>query len=555
MAQRKTTYKKTTTIEETLPDGSRPSPLAATLAKSNADQSPHLIITARAGTGKTTTLVEGLKRLVGLQSDLVPSPQQEKIWDEMAKSAGKAKSICFVSFNKSIAIELGKRVPAGCQAMTLHSMGFKVIQQVYGRVKVDEYRIQEILCRLLGKQPKVLRDEAMPLLRGVERLVSLCKMNLAEPTVDNLTQMASYYDIDLGEEAQKVYELVPVVLEKCARISEDLCIDFSDMIWLPVILRLNVPKYDILLVDEAQDLNRCQQALAKLAGKRLILCGDPKQSIYGFAGADSQSMSRMEEELSAQTLPYDLDHTISQGRGCIVLPLTVTRRCGKAIVREANKFVKDFEAFPTNPEGKVSFAKFKAPATPQGTPSEPTYHSLVKDGDFIICRLNAPLVSQCFKFLKMGKKANIQGRDIGQGLISLIKKSKADSVEDFIAYLDGWHHSEMQRELARWNPRESRIQMLDDRKECLLHFTPDVKDTKSMITLIETIFTDSTENGGIRLSSIHKVKGLESRRVFILRGEGTQMRMDKMQEHELEQEKNLQYVAITRAIEELIYVS
>jgi ATP-dependent exoDNAse (exonuclease V) beta subunit len=62
------------------------------------------------------------------------------------------------------------------------------------------------------------------------------------------------------------------------------------MIYLPVALDLPMPKYDLLLIDEAQDLSKCQQALAKKAGRRLVFVGDPKQALYGFCGADSKSL-------------------------------------------------------------------------------------------------------------------------------------------------------------------------------------------------------------------------------------------------------------------------
>src|SRR4051812_12891375 len=95
---------------------------------------PHLIIEALAGTGKTTTLVQALKGLFGEDPcmtyatetgkpvRLTPSPQQEAIWDCVNLSKGVAPtSVAFVAFNKSIATELQRRVPAGVSAMTMHS--------------------------------------------------------------------------------------------------------------------------------------------------------------------------------------------------------------------------------------------------------------------------------------------------------------------------------------------------------------------------------------------------------------------------------------------------
>ena len=64
------------------------------------------------------------------------------------------------------------------------------------------------------------------------------------------------------------------------------------------------------------------------------------------------------------------------------------------------------------------------------------------------------------------------------------------------------------------------------------------------------------ETDGVLLSSIHKAKGLEADRVFLIEPEGAPVPhpMAK-QDWEIEQEWNLRYVAITRAKKELIYVS
>lgn len=60
---------------------------------------PHLIIEARAGTGKTTTLVEGLKVMRGVETAFTPSEQQRAIWDSLslsrdAKTVGVAVQVC-----------------------------------------------------------------------------------------------------------------------------------------------------------------------------------------------------------------------------------------------------------------------------------------------------------------------------------------------------------------------------------------------------------------------------------------------------------------------------
>ena len=545
--------KKTPSVAEQLK--SRLNPLSK-------GQAPHVIGKAGAGTGKTTTVIEGLKDMKGQPTKIDPSPEQRAIWDSIRLSKD-ARTICLCAFNKSIATELQTRVPAGVDAMTMHSMGFKAVRNTFklrpGRDAVAENdgRGKAIISELLERDLRDLWSECPVLLKATVELVNLCKANLLEGTEEELAYIVCHFDVELANGQSyrdEVFSLVPQVLARCKNVAKDGYVDFIDMIWLPVVLNLPLFRYDLLIVDEAQDLNRCQQELAKRAGKRLMFIGDERQAIYGFTGADCESMRRLERELSESPL------------GCVALPLTVTRRCGKAIVREANKVVSDFHAHESNPEGKVSEALYPTKRgssnywtggddSPVERPLAETYIPLVNDGDMVLCRVNAPLVSQCFKFIRLGRKANIQGRDIGAGLVKLVNKMKANSVEQLITHLTEWADKEVEKEQAKKNPSEARVIAITDRLDCLMVFTDQAETVAEVVRKIETIFVDSKDVLGIRLSSIHKAKGLEADRVFLLMPEGGQVPhpMAKSQ-WQVEQEWNLFYVAVTRAKHELIYV-
>jgi superfamily I DNA/RNA helicase len=69
---------------------------------------------------------------------------------------------------------------------------------------------------------------------------------------------------------------------------------------------------------------------------------------------------------------------------------------------------------------------------------------------------------------------------------------------------------------------------------------------------IDTIFSDNVV--GIVFSSVHKAKGLEANKVFILEPKLMPHPMAKA-EWEKNQEKNIQYVAYTRSLDQLILVS
>lgn len=540
---------------------------------SSDSQAPHLIIVARAGTGKTFTLVEGLKKIFGLHVAAEPSPQQAAVWEAMLLEKEKPRTSCFAAFNTTIAAELGRRIPKqpGCVAKTLHGLGYYAIRKAFHiRQDPSDGRVNEIVSEIMRVDLRELRRERPVLVKAVDQLVGLCKLNLInpgdystwvsddpcpDPAKSNswpikMSEIAAHYDIELGDPATKktVFELIPAVLERCKDVAKDGYVDFNDMIWIPVILGLPVFKNDLMLVDEFQDTNRCQQEFAKMAGRRLILCGDPQQAIYGFAGADSDGMKRMQKDLEATP------------RGCKILQLTVTRRCGKAIVVEAQQLVKDFEAHEANPPGIVTEALY--PMQPKRTeagravleeiPYEKTYLPLVQDGDMILCRANGPLVNNCFRFIKRGRRATIQGRNIGDSLIALVEKLDALSVQDLLQKLGDWLVKEQQKENGQRNPSQTKLQAMQDKHDCLVAFADACKEVHEITLKIQTIFTDDPNVPGIKFSSIHRAKGLEAKRVFYIQGFGRPE--DKMKLWELEQEKNLRYVAITRAIHELCMV-
>lgn len=515
--------------------------------KQESGTAPHLIIAALAGTGKTTTLIEGLKIMRGLKTTITPSPQQKAVWESLALSKD-ARRVCFAAFNRSIANELKTRVPEGCEAMTMHGLGNRAIYGSYGKVALDENRVEKLIVEMTGTPVYELRRDKPVLLKATKELVNLCKMNLSSIDAagnwisagdaewpEILSALASHYDIDLNHSQDRIFDLVPRILERCRNVQSDRQMDYSDMVWIPVVNNLHIAKYDVLLVDECQDLNKCQQALAKKAGHRLILCGDTNQAIYGFAGADAESMLTMESEL--KTTP----------RGCKVLPLTVTRRCGTAIVEEAKKIVPSFEAHENNGEGTISRMTLK-----EGTNA---YSKAAQTGDMVLCRVTAPLVSQCFRFIANKVKANIQGRNIGQGLISTIEKMKASSVAELQDKVEAWYEAEEKKENAKKFPSEQRLIALQDRRDCILCFCEDKISIAEVIAQIEEIFTDNKVQG-ILLSTIHKAKGLEAARVFLLEPEGATVPHPMARTAwQKQQEWNLRYVAITRAIRELVYVS
>lgn len=509
---------------------------------------PHVIVVARAGTGKTTTLVEGLKIVRGMETSLTPSPQQAAVWEQMALSS-EAQSVCFAAFNRSIRDELQSRVPEGCDALTMHSLGSRALRGAFPRAQMKEYKVQDILSELVGIKSWDLKKKRPEFVNAICEFANLCRMNLLDGTREDILLLLEVHDIDVNSSLTDIIDYLPRVLQKCQDVAR-YGYDYADMIWVPVVLNLSVKKYDLLLVDEAQDLSHCQQQLALMSGSRLIFCGDNRQAIYAFAGADSGSLTTLE------SLLYDTPN------GVVTLPLTVTRRCGQAIVAEAQQYVPDFEAHETNNPGAIK----------ESTVTK--YRAEVQAGDMILCRVNAPLVKECFGFLKEGRRANIQGRDVGTGLFSVMKRAfkqqgkdaKLSKKEDwynffssvqmpeFLAQLSEFVENETRNELAKAHPNERKIDRLNDQYACLVLFGEGCSTARELLTNIDTIFTDS-KTDGVLLSSIHKAKGLEANNVYLLRLKDAPIPHPMATSPEAQaQELNLLYIAITRAIKQFTYV-
>lgn len=568
------------------PAGSLADKLRRNVADGNSRpvQAPHLEVTALAGTGKTTSAVEGLAFIKGVEPRIKPSPEQEAIWEQMA--LGKSDQVRVCAFNSSITAEVRGRLAErgldkkGCEAKGIHALGFGAVNKAFGYQEPTNFAMLDKISSCLGGDYSDLKmqPQMLGIIRATEELVSLCKQNLLDPTRENLDRLTSHYDVEIEQGRDQVFGLVPEVLEKSKSPTGKIA--FDDQIWLPLVLGLPIYKTDVVIGDEAQDFNRMQQELVYRAGYRVIYIGDRHQAIYGFAGADAESMDRMGKTLAATP------------RGLRVLPLTETRRCGHAIVEEARRIVPEYRAHPSNCPGSVLQARYPVQKTSGQLTGgvretrelkwEESYCAMVKPGDMILCRVNAPLVSQCFRFLRAGIKANILGRKIGEGLVALIRKAKAETTPDLVSWLGDWLSKEEALENAKKFPSEAKIIALQDKHDCLVAFTEGCQTVADVENKIGSVFADKrcpkcgkayrTEDkvcsvpscrsaelelpSGVRLSSIHRSKGLEADRVFLLQPEGATVPhpMAKKQ-WELEQEWNLKYVALTRARRELIYVS
>lgn len=463
----------------------------------------NLVVRARAGTGKTTTILEGINR----------APE---------------KNIVLCAFNKRIAEELATRITnPNAKAQTLHSLGFSLVRKFWSGVRVGQgsdradslaeqvcgMRAPDVVKRLVSKLHTKGR-EINPHARSAGELMDLLYQFECEP--DEMY-------INMGFDAAYVEDKALAAMELASKLKPANGIDFADMIFLPVRNRWVHRFAGLVVVDEAQDMSAAQLELAMgivIEGGRVAVVGDDRQAIYAFRGADSGSIDRLKAELNA-----------------IELPLTCTYRCGLDIVAEAARLVPDFTGAAKH-IGEVKDMAFEGLTVN------------VMHGDFILSRLNAPLVSVAFSLLREGKRARIAGRDIGAGLKTLIRKlgKGCKDVECLIARISQWQAREVRKfEIAK---REAQIDKINDQAETLLVICEEANSISDVEARIDGLFTDDGlgQAGVITCSSVHRAKGLEANTVYLLDYTLYPRGVNR-------EEENIEYVAITRAKHTFIRVS
>lgn len=464
----------------------------------------NMVVNAVAGSGKTTTMEMG--------ADLIP----------------KGEPAIFLAFNRDIVNELKERIKKpNIHISTLHSFGCRMLMTHYGGLKIDENKAYTAALKLFDKYAHGTKENKQTYAYRVSRLVDMARLTLTDVYDEEAMLLLSVkYEIEAFENEIAGAQMV---LEHCNSQAHER-IDFTDMVYLPVLKNLKLRKYKYVFLDEAQDLNKVQQEMVSRIihpkGGRLICVGDPMQSIYGFAGADTHSFQRM------KTL---LPNTVE-------IPLSICYRCPKQVVELAKTIVPYIEHNPNRDDHDV--------------PVMDGSYKDIRQGDWVLCRNTKPLVLLFIMLISEGKNAYIKGREIGANLINLIKRTKATTLQQLLDKLNADRVALKVKLIKKriYRPETSE-QMVAFNEKCnviklLSRHSTSVPD---LIKRIENIFLDKKE-GAITLSTIHKSKGAEANRVHVIARELMPSKYAKTEE-QLLQEENLRYVCITRAKKQLFWVT
>ena len=475
------------------------------------------VINAKAGSGKTTTLVEAMK--------LISSKEK----------------VLFVAFNKAIEQELSSRLKGydNVDIKTYHGLGYALLRKNLGtaKVRLNEYKytamINNSISTLSPESIRLGKDDLRMFKTNLKQLIDFSRFNLAE-TVSEIKDIAIKYGV---KTVLNEVELVPTILKwGKSHLSE---IDYTDMIWLCIEreIKTRTYKYDYIFIDEAQDSSIMQQALIKKCfkrGSRFVAIGDEFQCINAFAGADQDAFKKMQKEPNT-----------------IILDLPITYRCPKKIV----EFVRgttgvEIEAADNAIDGDIKL---------DVNPYEP------KNNDMVLCRNTAHLVKLYMKYNRINKKSYLKGRNIGEMFKTMLWQVDNNYLSrDMMT--DGVFPRLYERLFEMINKEISITGMeYEDvvNTRSVMDYIDSIKALEvlsegltwrdDLISKIETIFTDNDKDG-VCLSTIHKAKGLEADNVFILCPSLMPSKYAK-KEWEKVAEENLIYVAITRAKKTLNYIS
>jgi len=462
----------------------------------------HGMVRGVAGCGKTTTLEHGLKY------------------------TDPGSNVAMLAFNRRIARELAGRAPPHVHVSTFHSLGLSNAKLVLGNARVDNRKCSRTLREHLESAD--FRTELIG--RGNEstilRLVSLCKATMQEPRGQTLESLCNQYHMEVDDQDTDImWGLTQYVYETSRSITT--IIDFDDMIDLSARGAVPCQRFDYLFVDECQDLNAAQIEFALKSikpGGRILAVGDKNQSIYGFRGADIYAIPRIIEALQATCLP-----------------LSICYRCPLLHVERAKTLVPEIEAAPWAKEGLIL------------TIDRITFERCVSPGDLVLCRTNAPLVKPCLALIRNGTKAVILGRDIGKGLKAMIRKVQkrtlSPDLNSFLVSLAQYVDREVRKLLL--SERLMQAENLRDRHETIMALADGYQTIAQVERRIDTVFAES--QAGVTFSTVHKAKGGEAERVFILKPELLPHPRAQFG-WELTQEQNIKYVALTRSKNELYFV-
>jgi len=468
-------------------------------------EGPHVMVKALAGSGKTVT-------------ECFSMLQVKKLFPDLA--------VGLVAFGKEDGVRMQAKVREcpTIKAGTTHSMGNGAVRKGYQGSRFNRWKDNQLADKICGV------EDASESMRGMvmELLAKVKADAIVVDQKDEMKDLIEFYELDIpaaiaGEVIEKTNETLKVGMD-----IEEWGFNYDDMIYLPAILDLPLPTFDVVGIDEAQDFNRCQLLMILRlirSGARVMAVGDPNQSLYMFRGACHDSFEQIRDALSGTD------------RGVLDLDMPICYRCPTSGIELAQELVPGIQARPGAPEGEV-YLGYNIQTAVQEAGA----------GDLFLSRTNRPCVILHRHFITTGQKSYIRGGDKEAASINwLVKKlsaeheaGKTDDVGVLVERLSDW--------ISERRQTASAYRMVDyqGRAEVIQLLATRLNSVKELKAEVNRLFAKPSDIGDcIVISTIHRAKGSEADRVFHVEP-GMVPHPKATTEKQLKQEVNAEYVAKTR---------
>jgi len=532
-----------------------------------------LLVLAGAGSGKTRVLTYRTYWLIKEQ-------------------AVSGKKIILLTFTNKAAEEMSRRVnhllgetsDIG-YAGTFHTFCAKILRR-YGREigispgyviydsKDQESEIKTAIENL-NLDPKKIKP------RGILSVISRLKNDLIDPKEITMTNnLFNKQVVDIWREYQRL-------------LAKHQALDFDDLLTSSVKI-LNIKsvrsslgkEYDWILVDEYQDTNKAQFELTKLLTKdpnKFTAVGDASQAIYSFRGADYRNLNLLEKDfLNLEIIKLEKNYRstqiildaafsiINNNNSHPILKLTSGEKRGE----EVNYFEAGDEKDEANyvisccceeiKQGREVAILYRTNAQSRTFEENLIKRGVVyklvggmrfydraeiKDLTALLRVVVNPLDEISWKRIdKKGKRKKEKYKNwLDQERDELTKVGALESLDKII---------EETEYLSRFDPKDKNdLARIENIKE-FLAVASEEEDLLSLLQKIALVQADeSVENKNsqgkpkITLMTIHSAKGLEFDSVFVVGLEEGLFPHSRslLEKDDLEEERRLMYVAITRA--------
>jgi hypothetical protein len=254
MAAKKTYTKKEPTVRVPFVPSYPPSSEQEVIFGDMVNSGDNIHIEASPGSGKSTTLKWAMTK------DKTPS---------------KGSRAAFAAFSAAIVAEIEPGCASHVDVRTFHSFGYQALAKKFGRLFKSDGKVQKIFKDMYPSlDPDEMKGDARS--KGYSfmfdflKLVDMLRANLYDETsLDDVVSVCVNYGLEF-DNLDTVMEILPPIFDKM--IEKPSVWDFTDLMWMPIRLNLEIQKYPMVYVDERQDLNSLMiEYVLRMSQERIML--------------------------------------------------------------------------------------------------------------------------------------------------------------------------------------------------------------------------------------------------------------------------------------------